>query len=115
MRIIAFSALTLAALLICIASAVFGQEDDSHVYGQIVTDKCRWIRIFRHQRHPVRLADFVFSGIEFMATTDLEETQLIHGRNLDDLLRKRIALMEAHRDDEPFIDPRYIEREAGRA
>lgn len=62
-----------------------------------------------------RLLELLDSGIEFMATTDLEETQLVHGRNLDELLRKRIALMEAHRDDEPFIDPRYIEREAGRA
>ncbi len=61
-----------------------------------------------------RLLELLDSGIEFMATTDLEETQLIHGRNLDDLLRKRIALMEAHRDDEPFIDPDYIERNAGR-
>ncbi len=61
-----------------------------------------------------RLLGLLDSGIEFMATTDLEETQLIHGRNLDELLRKRIALMEAHREDEPFIDPDYIERQAGR-
>ncbi|MFC1529750.1 hypothetical protein ACFL6R_03430 [Gemmatimonadota bacterium] len=61
-----------------------------------------------------RLLELLDSGVEFMATTDLEETQLIHGRNLDDLLRKRIALMEAHRGDEPFIDPDYIERQAGR-
>ncbi len=60
-----------------------------------------------------RLIELLESGIEFMATTDLEETQLIHGRNLGDLLRKRIVLMEAHREDEPFIDPHYIERKAG--
>jgi len=60
-----------------------------------------------------RLIELLDSEIEFMATTDLEETQLIHGRNLGDLLERRIALMEAHRGDEPYIDPDYIERNAG--
>jgi hypothetical protein len=55
------------------------------------------------------------SGVEFMATTDLTETPLIHGRNLEDLLTKRIALMIRHRDDEPFIDPAYTERKAAQA
>jgi hypothetical protein len=54
------------------------------------------------------------SGVEFLATTDLEETALIHGRNLRDLLVRRVALMLKHRRDEPWIDPEYIERQAGR-
>ena len=58
------------------------------------------------------LIDLVGSGVEFMATTDLQETPLIHGRNLDVLLPKRIALMRAHLDDEPWIDGHYIERKA---
>jgi hypothetical protein len=55
------------------------------------------------------------SDVEFMATTDLTETPLIHCRNMKELLTRRIALMSAHRDDEPFIDPEYIERNAARA
>jgi len=54
------------------------------------------------------------SGVEFMATTDQGETALIHGRNLKDLLARRVELMSAHRADEPFIDPEYMERKAGR-
>ncbi|HJO37288.1 MAG: hypothetical protein QGF21_11985 [Vicinamibacterales bacterium] len=58
------------------------------------------------------LLDLVGSGVEFMATTDLEETPLIHGRNFDVLLPRRIALMRAHLDDDPWIDTHYIERRA---
>jgi hypothetical protein len=53
------------------------------------------------------------TGIEFMATTDLGESPLIHGRNLAELLVTRIALMQAHRDDEPRIDHDYMMRMAG--
>ncbi len=52
------------------------------------------------------------TNIEFISTTDLEETQLIYGRNLKQLLEKRIALMRRHIDDEPYIDPNYIENKA---
>ncbi len=38
MREIAFSALISAALLACVASTGLAQADDSHVYGQVVTD-----------------------------------------------------------------------------
>jgi len=53
------------------------------------------------------------SGVEFMATTELGETPLIHGRNLPDLWKKRIRFMSAHIDDEPYIDMNYIENKAG--
>jgi hypothetical protein len=53
------------------------------------------------------------TGVEFMATTDLGETPLMHGRNLRDLLAKRIALMKRHMNDEPFIDHDYMMRMAG--
>jgi hypothetical protein len=59
------------------------------------------------------LIDLVDSGIEFMATTDLGESPLMHGRNLKVLLARRIALMERHAQDDPFIDPGYMERMAG--
>jgi hypothetical protein len=52
-------------------------------------------------------------GVPFMATTEGNENPLIHGENLPELLEKRVALMEAHREDEPFIDPEYMERQAG--
>jgi len=54
------------------------------------------------------------SPVEFMATTDMGETPLVHGRNLKELLHKRIALMTRHMDDEPFIDHDYTMRMAGR-
>jgi hypothetical protein len=57
--------------------------------------------------------DLLGSGVEFMATTDLGETPLMHGRNLDTLLRKRVALMWRHIDDEPYIDHDYMMRMAG--
>ena len=60
-----------------------------------------------------RLMALLDSGIEFMSMTDQGETPLVYGDNLKDLLPKRIALMEAHLDDEPYIDPGYIERQAG--
>jgi hypothetical protein len=61
-----------------------------------------------------QLLELLASDIEFMAVTNTGETPLIHGNNLKDLLQKRIALMEAHMDDEPFIDPLYIEKNAGK-
>jgi hypothetical protein len=59
----------------------------------------------------MRLAD---AGVEFMATTDKGETPLMHGRNLKELLRRRVRLMARHKDDEPFIDHEYTMRMAGR-
>ncbi|MGE5362349.1 MAG: hypothetical protein ACM3NQ_25315, partial [Bacteroidales bacterium] len=59
------------------------------------------------------IAALLDSGVEFMATTDLGETPLMHGRNLKDLLARRIALMERHMNDDPFIDHDYMMRMAG--
>jgi len=58
------------------------------------------------------LMHLVESGIEFMATADLGESPLMHGRNLKALLARRIALMERHAKDDPYIDPGYMERMA---
>lgn len=60
-----------------------------------------------------RLLSLLESGVEFIATTDQEETQLIHGDNLGELLQKRILLMQEHKEDKPYIDQDYIERMAG--
>ena len=38
------------------------------------------------------------------------ESLHMYGRNFGELVRKKIALMEGHRDDEPFIDPDYMWR-----
>jgi hypothetical protein len=40
------------------------------------------------------------------------ETPFIHGENFPKLLRKKIALMERHKNDEPYIDPDYMFRVA---
>ncbi len=55
------------------------------------------------------------SDVEFMATSGTVETPLVHGRNMKELLIKRMTLMSAHRDDEPFIDAEYTERNATRS
>ena len=60
-----------------------------------------------------QLAEILDSGVEFMSMTDKGETPLIYGSNLKELLPKRIELMKKHIDDEPFIDPDYIEKQAG--
>jgi len=50
--------------------------------------------------------------VEFMALTDQGETPLVHGDNLKANLNKRIALMEKHINDDPWIDMNYIERKS---
>jgi hypothetical protein len=53
------------------------------------------------------------SGLEFIALTDQGETPLMYGINLPELLMRRIELMKAHLNDDPYIDHNYIERMAG--
>lgn len=59
------------------------------------------------------LIEILGDDVEFMAMTDKGETPLIHGINIKENIRKRIALMQEHIDDEPYIDPGYIQRIAG--
>jgi hypothetical protein len=59
------------------------------------------------------LCELLDSGVEFMAMTDQGETPLVYGKNLKELLKVRISLMEKHIHDEPFIDHGYMERKAG--
>ena len=78
-------------------------------------EKARWRGVLdqmiaREITNSLDLMAIVDSGVEFMATTDLGESPLMHGRNLKDLLARRIALMERHAADEPYIDPGYMER-----
>ncbi len=83
-------------------------KPDKRRYRKMLHDMTR--REIANSETLMRLAD---SGVEFMATTGMGETPLMHGRNLKHLLRKRIALMTRHKDDEPFIDPDYTMRMAG--
>ena len=93
------------------------------VYGWLgaggSTERARWRTVLdrmiaKEIANSRDLAALVDTGVEFMATTGLGESPLMHGRNLKDLLAKRIALMERHAADDPFIDPGYMERMAGR-
>ncbi len=59
------------------------------------------------------LAELLKTDVEFMATSGMGETQLVYGDNLVELLPKRIALMKQHMNDDPYIDPDYIEKKAG--
>jgi hypothetical protein len=82
-------------------------------------DKSRWRAVIddliaREIANSLELMTLVDSGVEFMVTTDLGESPLVHGRNLKDLLARRIVLMQRHAKDDPFIDPGYMERMAGR-
>ena len=58
------------------------------------------------------LQELLEEDIEFMALTDQGETPLVHGENLKELLEERIRLMERHQNDEPHIDPDYMEKRA---
>jgi hypothetical protein len=92
--------------------AVYGwlEAADEHAraeHRRVLTDAIR-----REVANSRRLSALLDGGVEFMATTDLGETPLIHGRNLKDLLARRIGLMERHVDDDPFIDHGYMLRKA---
>jgi hypothetical protein len=86
-----------------------GSKTDKRRCREMLNDMTR-----REIANSETLMGLVDSGVEFMATTDMGETPLMHGRNLKTLLRKRIALMTRHKDDEPFIDHDYTMRMAGR-
>ena len=66
----------------------------------------------REIANTLELAALLGTGVPFMAWTDRGETPLIHGHNLRELLDRRVALMERHRDDTPFIDEEYMMRRA---
>jgi hypothetical protein len=69
--------------------------------------------IDREMANSRRLQALCDGPVEFMATTDLGESPLIHGRNLKELLAIRLALMERHKGDDPHIDHDYMMRMAG--
>ncbi|HOQ59837.1 MAG TPA: hypothetical protein PLN93_02840 [Vicinamibacterales bacterium] len=82
-------------------------------------DKARWRAVLDEMiaseiANSRDLADVVDSGVEFMATTALGESPLVHGRNLKALLARRVVLMERHAGDDPFIDAGFMERMASR-
>jgi hypothetical protein len=53
---------------------------------------------------------FESSATRFMPVDPTGETFNMYGRNLPELIKKKIALMEKHRDDEPRIDPDFMWR-----
>ena len=50
------------------------------------------------------------STVDFMPVSTGGETIHVYGQNFGELLEKKIALMEQHKDDEPRIDPDYMWR-----
>jgi len=48
--------------------------------------------------------------IDFIPIQALGESWYIYGENLGELIEKKIALMEKHKDDLPYIDPNYMWR-----
>jgi hypothetical protein len=65
-------------------------------------------REIRNAREMIRLWEE--ATVEWMMVSDFGETPFIHGRNFPELLRKKIDLMERHRNDPPRIDPDYMFR-----
>ena len=108
---------SLPIVLLFLAAWIVGVCGYMDAESESERSKCRAIvdeMISSEMENSVQLQALLESDIELMATTDQEETPLIYGRKLSEALAKRIKLMSAHRDDEPFIDPEYIERNAGR-
>ncbi len=58
--------------------------------------------------HHVQIAE-----TEWMHLSDIGETTFIYGENLEELLERKIDLMEGREDDEPYIDPDYMWRVPG--
>jgi len=50
--------------------------------------------------------------VEWMIISGTVETPFIHRENFPELLQKKIALIEKHKNDEPYIDPDYMFRVA---
>ena len=53
---------------------------------------------------------FEASKTRFMPVDPTGETFNMYGTNLPELIRKKVALMEKHRNDEPRIDPNFMWR-----
>jgi len=53
---------------------------------------------------------FESSKTRFMPVDPTGETFNMYGTNLPELIRKKVALMEKHRNDEPRIDPDFMWR-----
>jgi hypothetical protein len=99
-----------------VAAWVVGVCGTMQAVSESERSECRAVldeMIARELSNSKQLLELLDSGVEFMATTDLGESALMYGRNLKELVEKRIELMTAHRDDEPYIDPEYIEKNAG--
>lgn len=82
-------------------------EEKKQHYAKLVKDMMR--REIDNMHEVLEIWD---SGIEFMAVTDRGENPLVYGDNLPDLIKRKIALMEKHFNDEPYIEPNYIEKQA---
>ena len=53
---------------------------------------------------------FEASKTRFMPVDPMGETFNMYGTNLPELIRRKVALMEKHRNDEPRIDPNFMWR-----
>jgi len=67
----------------------------------------------REIENTLALKQLLDGDVEIISTSSSGETPLIHGKNLSKLLDKKIELMQKHENDEPYIDPDYIERKSG--
>jgi hypothetical protein len=48
--------------------------------------------------------------VDFIPISKSGDSLHLYGLDFGDLLKKKLALTERHKDDEPFIDPKYMWR-----
>jgi hypothetical protein len=53
---------------------------------------------------------FQTTEVNFMPISGFGESWHSYGEDFDEVLQKKIALMEAHKDDVPHIDPNFMWR-----
>jgi hypothetical protein len=53
------------------------------------------------------------SRTNWMMVSDVGETTFVYSKNMGELMKKKIALMEGHENDEPYVDPDFQWRVPG--
>ena len=49
----------------------------------------------------------------WMMVSDVGETTFVYYKNMGELMKKKIALMQGHENDEPYVDPDFQWRVPG--
>jgi hypothetical protein len=47
------------------------------------------------------------STTRWMMVSEVGETTFVYYKNMGELMKKKVALMQGHEDDEPYVDPNF--------